>query len=114
MANAQLEAGSNLRDVIAVAVSLTILIVAGFGIYNIMLMTINEKIREIAILKAMGFCRLRHPPHLPHHELRHRARRRLRRHGPGLYSFPASSTTFPSTWPASPPCPWPMTREIIS
>ncbi|HTR27714.1 MAG TPA: FtsX-like permease family protein [Puia sp.] len=55
MANAQLEAGSNLRDVIAVAVSLTILIVAGFGIYNIMLMTINEKIREIAILKAMGF-----------------------------------------------------------
>jgi lipoprotein-releasing system permease protein len=55
MANAQLEAGSNLRDVIAVAVSLTILLVAGFGIYNIMLMTINEKIREIAILKAMGF-----------------------------------------------------------
>jgi len=55
MANQQLEAGSNLRDIIAVAVSLTILIVAGFGIYNIMNMTINEKIREIAILKAMGF-----------------------------------------------------------
>jgi lipoprotein-releasing system permease protein len=55
MANQQLEAGSNLRDVIAIAVSLTILIVAGFGIYNIMNMTINEKIREIAILKAMGF-----------------------------------------------------------
>jgi lipoprotein-releasing system permease protein len=55
MANAQLEAGSNLRDVIAVAVSLTILIVAGFGIYNIMNMMITEKIREIAILKAMGF-----------------------------------------------------------
>ena len=55
MANQQLQAGSNLRDVIAVAVSLTILIVAGFGIYNIMNMTINEKIREIAILKAMGF-----------------------------------------------------------
>ncbi len=55
MANAQLEAGSNLRDIIAVAVSLTILIVAGFGIYNIMNMMITEKIREIAILKAMGF-----------------------------------------------------------
>jgi lipoprotein-releasing system permease protein len=55
MANQQLQAGSNLRDIIAVAVSLTILIVAGFGIYNIMNMTINEKIREIAILKAMGF-----------------------------------------------------------
>lgn len=53
--NQQLEAGSRLRDIIAVAVSLTILIVAGFGIYNIMNMTINEKIREIAILKAMGF-----------------------------------------------------------
>lgn len=54
-ANQQLEAGSQLRNIIAVAVSLTILIVAGFGIYNIMNMTINEKIREIAILKAMGF-----------------------------------------------------------
>jgi lipoprotein-releasing system permease protein len=29
--------------------------VAGFGIYNIMNMTINEKIKEIAILKATGF-----------------------------------------------------------
>jgi lipoprotein-releasing system permease protein len=54
-ANQQLEAGSSLRDIIAMAVSLTILMVAGFGIYNIMNMTINEKIREIAILKAMGF-----------------------------------------------------------
>jgi lipoprotein-releasing system permease protein len=34
---------------------MTILIVAGFGIYNIMNMTVNEKIKEIAILKAMGF-----------------------------------------------------------
>ena len=54
-ANQQLEAGSRLRDIIAMAVSLTILLVAGFGIYNIMNMTINEKIKEIAILKAMGF-----------------------------------------------------------
>ena len=53
--NQQLEAGSRLRDIIAMAVSLTILLVAGFGIYNIMNMTINEKIKEIAILKAMGF-----------------------------------------------------------
>lgn len=53
--NQQLEAGSKLRNIIAQAVSLTILLVAGFGIYNIMNMTINEKIREIAILKAMGF-----------------------------------------------------------
>ena len=54
-ANGQLEAANKLRNIIAVAVSLTILIVAGFGIYNIMNMTVNEKIREIAILKAMGF-----------------------------------------------------------
>jgi lipoprotein-releasing system permease protein len=54
-ANQQLQAGAQLRDIIAMAVSLTILMVAGFGIYNIMNMTINEKIREIAILKAMGF-----------------------------------------------------------
>lgn len=51
----QLEAASKLRDIIAIAVSLAILIVAGFGIYNIMNMTVNEKIKEIAILKAMGF-----------------------------------------------------------
>lgn len=55
MANGQLEASSSLRDIIAMAVSLTILLVAGFGIYNIMNMTVNQKIREIAILKAMGF-----------------------------------------------------------
>ena len=51
----KVEAGSDLRDIIAKAVSLTILLVAGFGIYNIMNMTVNQKIREVAILKAMGF-----------------------------------------------------------
>ncbi|MBP1639387.1 MAG: transporter, permease protein [Bacteroidetes bacterium] len=54
-ANQQLLAASQLRNIIAIAVSFAILLVAGFGIYNIMNMTINEKIREIAILKAMGF-----------------------------------------------------------
>ncbi|MBX2875077.1 MAG: FtsX-like permease family protein [Saprospiraceae bacterium] len=53
--NSQLDSSNVLRDIIAIAVSLTILIVAGFGIYNIMNMTVNEKIKEIAILKAMGF-----------------------------------------------------------
>ncbi|MFA7421661.1 MAG: FtsX-like permease family protein [Melioribacteraceae bacterium] len=55
VANEQLLAASELRNIVAIAVSLTILLVAGFGIYNIMNMTINEKIKEIAILKAMGF-----------------------------------------------------------
>lgn len=54
-ANGQLKAGNDLRNYLAIAVSLTILLVAGFGIYNIMNMTVNEKIKEIAILKAMGF-----------------------------------------------------------
>ncbi len=53
--NSQLVSSSILRDILAISVSLTILIVAGFGIYNIMNMTVNEKIKEIAILKAMGF-----------------------------------------------------------
>lgn len=53
--NSQLDSANILRDIIAIAVSLTILLVAGFGIYNIMNMTVNEKIKEIAILKAMGF-----------------------------------------------------------
>jgi lipoprotein-releasing system permease protein len=55
VASGQLEVGSELRDIIAVSVSLALLIVAGFGIYNIMNMTVNEKIKEIAILKAMGY-----------------------------------------------------------
>ena len=53
--NRQLDSANVIRDLLATSVSLTILIVAGFGIYNIMNMTVNEKIREIAILKAMGF-----------------------------------------------------------
>lgn len=53
--NAQMDSGELLRNIIAIATSLTILIVAGFGIYNIMTMTVNEKIKEIAILNAMGF-----------------------------------------------------------
>ena len=53
--NAQMDSGELLRNIIALATSLTILIVAGFGIYNIMTMTVNEKIKEIAILNAMGF-----------------------------------------------------------
>lgn len=51
----QLAAANTLRNLIAFAVSLVILIVAAFGIYNIMNMTVNEKIKEIAILKALGF-----------------------------------------------------------
>jgi len=54
-ANEQSVAARQIRDIIANSVVVTILIVAGFGIYNILNMTIYEKIKEIAILKATGF-----------------------------------------------------------
>ena len=54
-ANAQFEAGNSIRNIITYAVSITLLIVAGFGIYNILNMVIYEKMNDIAILKATGF-----------------------------------------------------------
>ena len=54
-ANAQFETGSDIRNLITYAVSITLLIVAGFGIYNILNMLIYEKMNDIAILKAIGF-----------------------------------------------------------
>ena len=54
-ANAQFETGSNARTIISFAVGIVLLIVAGFGIYNILNMMIYEKMDTIAILKATGF-----------------------------------------------------------
>jgi lipoprotein-releasing system permease protein len=54
-ANAQFETGTTIRNLITYAVSITLLIVAGFGIYNILNMLIYEKMNDIAILKAIGF-----------------------------------------------------------
>ena len=54
-ANEQLKAAFKIRAVILNSVIGVILLVAGFGIYNILNMTIYEKIKEIAILKAQGF-----------------------------------------------------------
>ena len=54
-ANETLVANSKMRRIIITAVSFSILLVAGFGIYNILNMTISQKINDIAILKAMGF-----------------------------------------------------------
>jgi lipoprotein-releasing system permease protein len=54
-ANAQFETGSSIRSLISYAVGITLLIVAGFGIYNILNMMIYEKMDSIAILKATGF-----------------------------------------------------------
>ena len=54
-ANETLMAAQRMRKIIITFVSTTILLVAGFGIYNILNMTITQKINDIAILKAMGF-----------------------------------------------------------
>jgi lipoprotein-releasing system permease protein len=54
-ANSQFETGSSVRTIISYAVGITLLIVAGFGIYNILNMMIYEKMDSIAILKATGF-----------------------------------------------------------
>ena len=54
-ANAQFETGSSVRSIISYAVGVVLLIVAGFGIYNILNMLIYEKLDTIAILKATGF-----------------------------------------------------------
>ncbi len=54
-ANSQFETGSKVRNIISYAVGITLLIVAGFGIYNILNMLIYEKMDSIAILKAVGF-----------------------------------------------------------
>ena len=54
-ANATFLTGNKIRNIITYSVSFTLLIVAGFGIYNILNMTIYNKMKDIAILKAMGF-----------------------------------------------------------
>lgn len=54
-ANETLMAANKMRKIIITFVSLTILLVAGFGIYNILNMTVSQKINDIAILKAIGF-----------------------------------------------------------
>jgi lipoprotein-releasing system permease protein len=54
-ANSQFETGSFVRTLISYAVGITLLVVAGFGIYNILNMMIYEKMDSIAILKATGF-----------------------------------------------------------
>jgi len=53
--NAPIKAGNLIRNTLTYVVSFTMLLVAGFGIYNIMNMVILNKMKDIAILKAQGF-----------------------------------------------------------
>ncbi len=43
------------QDIVRNSMTISILIVAGFGIYNILSMAVNQKRREIAILRSMGY-----------------------------------------------------------
>ena len=54
-ANAEFATGNFIRSLIAYSVGVVLLIVSGFGIYNILHMMIYEKMDSIAILKATGF-----------------------------------------------------------
>ncbi|WP_426091430.1 ABC transporter permease [Flavobacterium sp. DSR3-2] len=54
-ANASAAAANKIRKMMAMAISFSIMLVAAFGIYNILNMTIMEKLNDIAILKAIGF-----------------------------------------------------------
>jgi lipoprotein-releasing system permease protein len=54
-ANESILAAFKARRIMAMAISMSILLVAGFGIFNILNMTIMEKMNDIAILKATGF-----------------------------------------------------------
>ncbi|HEY1039537.1 MAG TPA: FtsX-like permease family protein [Bacteroidia bacterium] len=53
--NADFLSSATVRTVMMTAISFSILIVAAFGIYNILNMTVMQKINDIAILKAVGF-----------------------------------------------------------
>jgi lipoprotein-releasing system permease protein len=54
-ANATYLTGAIIRNIMTYSVSITLLLVAGFGIYNILNMTIYNKMKDIAIMKATGF-----------------------------------------------------------
>lgn len=54
-ANASILMSFVIRNVLTYVVVITMLVVAGFGIYNIMNMTVIDKMKDIAILKATGF-----------------------------------------------------------
>jgi lipoprotein-releasing system permease protein len=55
ISNASMLAGDGIRLIMNQSVSLAIMLMAAFGIYNIMNMTISQKLNDIAILKATGF-----------------------------------------------------------
>jgi lipoprotein-releasing system permease protein len=54
-ANQGLMSVFSMQDIVRNSMTIAILVVASFGIYNILSLAINHKKREIAILRSMGY-----------------------------------------------------------
>lgn len=54
-ANASFMSMIKIQDVVRMIITLSILLVAGFGIYNVLSIMINQKHKEIAILRSIGY-----------------------------------------------------------
>ena len=54
-ANEAIMAAFKMRRIVITIISTIVLMVSAFGIYNILNMTVSQKINDIAILKAIGF-----------------------------------------------------------
>jgi len=53
--NKTIVVGNKVRNVLTWAVSFALLLIAGFGIYNILNITVIQKRKDIAVLKTMGY-----------------------------------------------------------
>ena len=56
-ANKTIVIGNQVRNVLTWSISMALLLVAGFGIYNILNSTVIQKRKDIAVLKTMGYNR---------------------------------------------------------
>jgi lipoprotein-releasing system permease protein len=54
-ANANILSVFKVQDIVRYSMTVSILLVAGFGIYNILSILVNQKRREIAILRSIGY-----------------------------------------------------------
>ena len=53
--NLNIQSVFSIQNALKFSMIMTVLIVAGFGIYNILNMTVNQKRQDIAILRALGY-----------------------------------------------------------
>lgn len=53
--NKTIVVGNKVRNVLTWAISFALLLIAGFGIYNILNITVIQKRKDIAVLKTMGY-----------------------------------------------------------